>query len=124
MNEVAKKRRGESIKIKCTAPLELSEYENIRVVVYNKKKTVIVKASMNAYDDYDTDIFELDPIDDTVFYIQVLETVTSEAQLGDYWIEAEGKQPEAGWKTLSFFTKSYEPIFNLDDSPQLNSEIS
>jgi len=116
--------QGADALIKVEMPLDVDDYDNILITVFDYNRRVITRASKVAETGYDTDLFMTDPVDDKVCYCQVLAEHTLNARPGEYFCEVWSIEPDGSWKTLEFNDKAVASVFTLKQTSQKTDAVS
>jgi predicted nucleic acid-binding protein len=102
--------QGESAILVGETALDITDYEDIRVIVYDRNNNIIVSAAMVAATGYDETIFR--DTDDKEFEVLISPEITEVAVPGKYYAEVQTKFDDTDWSEYIYNTgQSY--VFDI-----------
>ena len=102
--------QGETIILVGETALDLTDYEEIRVSVYNRKGDVVLKAAMVGDSEYDDALFR--STGDDEFEVIIHKSVSSEMEPGFYIAECETIFDDVDWATAVYDKSRVEEFFH------------
>jgi hypothetical protein len=102
--------QGESAILVGETALDITDYEDIRVIVYDRNNNIIVSAAMVAATGYDETIFR--DTDDKEFEVLISPEITQVAVPGKYYAEVQTKYDDTDWTEYVYDTNQ-QHVFEL-----------
>ena len=102
--------QGETIILVGETSLDLTDYEEIRVSVYDRRGEVVLKAAMVGDSEYDSTLFRSSGDDE--FEVIIHPSVSAEMEPGVYIAECETIFDDVDWATAVYDKSRVEEFFH------------
>jgi hypothetical protein len=102
--------QGETIVLVGTMDLDLTDYDEIKVAVYNRKGEAFLNAAMVGGGVWDSSLFRT--TGDKEFEVIIHKSVSEEMGVGVYRVEVQSQLDDLGWATAMFDKSSAEEFFH------------
>ena len=90
--------------------MDLTDYEEIRVSVYDRRGEVVLKAAMVGDSEYDNTLFRSSGTDE--FEVIIHPSVSEDMEIGMYTVECETIFDDVDWATAVYYKSRTEEFFH------------